>query len=299
MFCSLTNQTLTFALTVDEFRNAYPEHARPSYLKITTITITSKLKIRTGGRIDVNLVKLFFEKEPKIVFRRADRGDTTGPFEWRIQPSKKKGNFFNQVSLEHFNGYSLKSVKLFPNGSVQIAGCADLLDVKRTITQLGMLLTEIYMGAVIVQPEEFDVQLINSNFSLNKNLDLRAVRRHFEAYSDIFDVSFDPDRYSACKIKWKPYSDSPKRITGSVFTSGRIILTGAINLKQLCHAYNQMTDMLVGGWRTDLVVESTGPREIEVFDQHMGYKISELVPYLRARGFRSWVGTSEDRKIKF
>lgn len=299
-FCALTNQTLAFALTVDEFRRVYPVDKRPSYIKITTMTITSKVKIRTGGRVDVEQVKLFFEREPTVTYKRTDREGETGPFEWRIQePKKANKSFFNQVSLEHFNGYSVKSVKLFPNGSVQIAGCADLLDAKRTITQLGMLLREVYYDGVIVQPEEFDVQLINSNFSLNQNLDLRAVRRHFESYAEVFDVSFDPDRYSACKVKWKPYKDSPKRITGSIFSTGRIILTGATNLKQLCHAYNQIADMLLGGWRTDLIVQSAETREIEVFDQHMGYKMSELVTWLRARGFRSWVHTKEDRKIKF
>lgn len=299
-FCSLTNQTLAFALTVDEFRQKFPPSSRPSYLKVTTMTITSKIGIRAGGRLDVDRIKRFFENGAIHRFKRVDREGNAKPFEWNEQkPKHNKIAFFNQVSLEHFNGYSLKAIKIFPNGSVQIAGCADLLDAKRTITQLGTLLREIYGAIVDVRPENFDVQLINSNFSLNRHLDLRAVMHHFQCYPEIFDVTFDPDRYSACKIKWKPYLDTPKAVTASVFSTGRVIITGATNLKQLCHAYHQIADMLVGGHRSDLVTETTKPKEIELFDQYMGYKMSDLVPWLRARGFRSWVGTSEERKIKF
>jgi hypothetical protein len=54
--------------------------------------------------------------------------------------------------------------------------------------------------------------MINSNFSLNYNINLMKLPTGSSEYDDIFKVSFEPDRYSAVKIKFKP-SEDMKEIT--------------------------------------------------------------------------------------
>ena len=88
-----------------------------------------------------------------------------------------------------------------------------------------------------VPVDSFRVVMINSNFSLNYNINLMKVADWFEEYDDIFKVSFEPDRYSAVKIKFKP-SEDMKEITTSIFSTGKIIITGAETLKEIAFAYN-------------------------------------------------------------
>jgi hypothetical protein len=90
---------------------------------------------------------------------------------------------------------------VFPNGSIQVAGCCDLFDCKRIITQLTYIFKTFLDIDHDIPEDSFRVVMINSNFSLNYNINLHVVSNWFEEYSDIFKVSFEPDRYSAVKIK--------------------------------------------------------------------------------------------------
>jgi hypothetical protein len=53
----------------------------------------------------------------------------------------------------------------------------------------------------------------------------------------MFDVSFNPERYSAVKIKFKPRPDM-KQVTASVFSTGKVIVTGAETLREIVFAYD-------------------------------------------------------------
>ena len=80
------------------------------------------------------------------------------------------------------------------------------------------------LGKEYIIPEDtFRVVMINSNFSLNKNLNLLQTAQKFES---VFKTSFEPDRYSAVKVKFRP-SEDMKEITTSIFSTGKIIITGA------------------------------------------------------------------------
>jgi len=285
-FSSLANSSFSFLLTIDAFREKFPkEFAKPSFLKITTMTITSKLNVDPTFRLDTQKIKDRLARYGTMRLRRVERTGV-GPLEWTLQ----ENNFMNQLTLVHFNGYSTKSVKVFPNGSVQVAGCSDLFDARRVITQLRWLFRRVLR--IAIEPDDFTVAMINSNFSLNHTLNLNEVTEHFLSYPRVFSTSFDPDRYSAVKVKWRPFDES-REITASVFSSGKIIVTGATTLKQIAHAYHQITDTINA--RPDLRVSRT--EEVELFENFLGYDARELVPFLKARGYRSWIDTTEDRKI--
>src|SRR5210317_269457 len=284
MYSSIANNSFSYLLTLDEMRNALPEEIRPSWVKITTITMVSSF----NKDIDIKKLRSVFERIGSYKMRRM--GTNTEGFEWKLKPT----TFYNQVTLTYHDSYSTKSVKVFPNGSIQVAGCCDLFDCKRIITQL-IYIFKMFLGLDInVSTDAFRVVMINSNFSLNYNINLMKVADWFEEYQDIFKVSFEPDRYSAVKIKFKPAEDM-KEITCSIFSTGKIIITGAETLKEIAFGYNVIVSHI--NERMDLRVAPT--QEKDLFDDYHGYKVNDLISVLRQRGYKSWLLTTENRQINF
>jgi len=69
-------------------------------------------------------------------------------------------------------------------------GCCDIFDCKRIITQLVYIFKTFLNLDVNIPLDSFRVVMINSNFSLNHNVNLMEVTRWFERYSDIFQRIF-------------------------------------------------------------------------------------------------------------
>jgi hypothetical protein len=133
MYSQIANNTFSYILTLAEFRAAIPEEFRPSWVKITTITMVSSL----SEKVDIHKFRDRMEKLESVKLRMSDRA--SDGFEWKLKPT----TFYNQVTLGYQDPYSTKSVKVFPNGSIQVAGCSDLFDCKRIITQLIYLLKNV------------------------------------------------------------------------------------------------------------------------------------------------------------
>ena len=284
MYSSIANNSFSYLLTLDEMRNALPEEIRPSWVKITTITMVSSFI----QEIDIKKLRDIFERIGSYKMRR--KGTNTDGFEWKLKPT----TFYNQVTLTYNDTYSTKSVKVFPNGSIQVAGCCDLFDCKRIITQL-VYIFKTFLGLEVKLPvDSFRVVMINSNFSLNYNINLMKVADWFESYSDIFKVSFEPDRYSAVKIKFKPAHEM-KEITCSIFSTGKIIITGAETLKEIAFAYNIINQHI--NENPEIRVSRT--EDTDVFDVFLGYKCEPLIHHLKEKGFNSWVKTITNRQINF
>lgn len=284
MYSTIANNSFSYLLTIDEFRKALPEDLKPSWIKITTITMVSSFV----QNINIKRLRRIFEEIGTYKMKRS--GSNTPGFEWKLKPT----TFYNQVTLTYHDSYSTKSVKVFPNGSVQVAGCCDLFDCKRIITQL-IHIFKVFLNLEIKVPvDSFRVVMINSNFSLNYNINLIKVADWFENYNDIFKVSFEPDRYSAVKIKFKPAHEM-KEITCSIFSTGKIIITGAETLKEIAFAYNIINQHI--NEKPDIRVSRT--EDTDVFDIFLGYRCDPFVKHLKDKGFKSWVKTITNRQINF
>ena len=285
MYSTIANNSFSYLLTLDEFRRGLPEETRPSWIKITTITMVSSFV----QNIDIKKLRHIFETLESFKLRRCGT-KSDGGFEWKLKPT----TFYNQVTLTYHDSYSTKSVKVFPNGSIQVAGCCVLFDCKRIITQLTYIF-ETFLGMEMNVPvDSFRVVMINSNFSLNYNVNLLRVANHFENHNDIFKVSFEPDRYSAVKIKFKPAQDM-KEITTSIFSTGKIIITGAETLKEIAFAYNIINQHI----NDDDQIRVSRTTETDVFDIFLGYRCEPMIENLRAKGFHSWLQTITNRQINF
>lgn len=273
----------SYLLTMDEIRSTFPDEHKPSFIKLTTITMISQIE----REIDIEKIRKYFSKNKKIVLRK--KNTKHSGFEWRI----KHTEFYNQVTLTYEDCYSKKSIKLFPNGSIQVAGCCDVYDCKKIIIQLAYIF-KLVLDFDDIPRDNFRIVLINTNFSLNYSLNLFNVVDVFSNYEDVFTVSFDPDRYSAVLIKFKPASDM-KRITASIFSTGRIILTGAETLKEIVFGY-QIINQLIYSIKEKIKVSKTDTSDI--FDVFSGYTIGDWVSFLKKKKFTSWAFTRSNLKIE-
>ena len=284
MYSQIANTTFSYLLTLDKFRNELPEEHRPSWVKVTTITMVSKFL----DSIDIQKLRNRLSEMGTIKIKT--KNSKFGGFEWKLKNTK----FYNQVTIGYVDGYSTKSIKVFPNGSVQVAGCSNLFDCNLVIKQLSYLLKVVLNIKNDIPTNSFRVVMINTNFSLNYNINLIELYNHFLS-EKIFNVTFDPDRYSAVKIKFKPASDM-KQVTVSIFGTGRIIVTGAETLKEICYAYNIINRHILG--KSDKIKVSR-TSQVETFDTFMGYKTEELVKKLQEKGFRPWGYTATNHQINF
>ncbi len=283
MRSSVANTTFSYIQTLAAFRNAMPVEHRPSWVKITTITMVSKAL----DDIDIHTLRDRMERLGSVFIKRA--GTKGEGLEWKLKPT----TFYNQITLTYRDMYSTKSVKVFPNGSIQVAGCSDLFDCRRVIGQLTLLIKTILGHENEIKTEDFRVVMINSNFSLNYNINLFATAEHF-ANEPLFNVTFDPDRYSAVKIKFKPAADM-KQVTTSIFSTGKIIVTGAETLKEIVYAFNIINQHIMTN--DDIKVEKV--ENPDKFDVILGYKIENLIDFLNKKGVKSWTYVTTNPKINF
>lgn len=285
---TIANNTFSYLLTLDEFRKDIREDYRPSWVKLTTITMISKFQ----KNIDIEKMRRRFRHENIEGKIRIGKDSGSPGWLWNL----KVTTFYNQITLAYTDKFSTKSIKIFPNGSIQVAGCTDLFDCRRIISQLSYIFNIFTDENCIAPIDTFRVVMINSNFSLNYNINLLKVSRHFSNFPDVFRVSFEPDKYSAVKIKFKP-ADDMKEITTSVFGTGKIIITGAETLKEVVYAYNIINDTI-----NDIQGVRVSPCDIskkELFEIFSGYKVDKLVKYLKEKGFKSWKLTTKNRQINF
>jgi TATA-box binding protein (TBP) (component of TFIID and TFIIIB) len=214
---------------------------------------------------------------------------TSEGFEWKMKDS----DFYNQITIGYKDQYSTKSIKVFPNGSVQIAGCADLFDCSRVIRQLSVVFKQVLDLDNIISSDSYRVVMINTNFSINHNVNLIKIADHFARFG-VFNVTFEPDRYSAVKIKFKP-ADDMKEVTTSIFSTGKIIVTGAETLKEIAFAYNIINQHLNS--EPGLKVSKTAVTD--TFDIVMGYKFTDWVQTLQDKNFKPWTFTRTNPPILF
>jgi TATA-box binding protein (TBP) (component of TFIID and TFIIIB) len=131
---------------------------------------------------------------------------------------------------------------------------------------------------------------------LNWHINLMRTADHFEKYSDVFKVSFEPDRYSAVKVKFKPAEDM-KEVTTSIFSTGKVIITGAETFKEIAFAYNIINQHI--NTEPSIRVKRVPSEKFEIFDTLSGANIKDIVQKLKGMNINSWKRTIVNRQINF
>jgi TATA-box binding protein (TBP) (component of TFIID and TFIIIB) len=249
----------------------------PSWVRITTITMCSKFL----EDIDLPKFRENFKKLETVIVRR--KGSKFGGFEWKMADTA----FYNQVTIGYRDAYSRKSIKIFPNGSIQVAGCSDLFDCRRILRQLSFILKVVLGREHNIPVDEVSVKMINTNFSLNSSVNLMKIITALGSTANEddlikerkmpvgkFKVTYDPDRYSAVKVKFVPGPDM-KQVTASIFSTGKIIVTGAQTLQEIAQAFSILNHNL-----RDPAIYIAPVAVPETFDTILGAKFEEWVEVL-------------------
>ena len=89
-----------------------------------------------------------------------------------------------------------------------------------------------------------------------------------------------------------------KEITTSIFSTGKIIITGAETLKEIAFAYNIIVSHILEH-KKSLITTDIDPLKKEVFDVASGYNINDIIKEARNLGQKSWVDTIKNKQINF
>ena len=280
MYDQVANNTFSYILTLKEMKDNHPSADITSFPKLITITLVAdaKTSIDTG---------VFMSKMKEIgELKICTKGKNHEPFVWAARSTE----FYNQVTLSCTDKMSTKSIKIFSNGSIQIAGCADLFDCCRCIQQIGLIIYKI-MG-IEVDISTFRICMINANFQFNRSINLRECSKHFSSHP-MFKTNFSEDKYAAVKIKFKP-SEDMKIMTASIFGTGKVILSGAQTLKEIAFGYNTLIQYI---HTSDRVLEEQ-QADTNMFTTVMGHDIDDCVKNLDTK-FLSWKFTYKNNPISF
>lgn len=193
-----------------------------------------------------------------------------------VEEMYKKRRFDNAISgyYQTRDGYC-PSVKIFKNGSIQMTGVKTIEDGKLLNKQVFETMRRVISEhpEVVQYPEaiacgEFHVRLINSDFSIPYHI--RRKDLHQLLISDDYNntSSFQPGTYPGVKLQyfWNPSAGKVdgrctckckcfgkgdgtgeglcKKITISIFESGKILITGAIEFRQIDDAYRYICEIL-------------------------------------------------------
>jgi TATA-box binding protein (TBP) (component of TFIID and TFIIIB) len=270
-------ETFDYILKLNEIRRNFigrQSHPDPSWIRITTITMCSSF----DQKIDLVKFREGFQANGPIRLRNS--GSKFEGFEWNLaEPKKnKKGSFYNCVVIWCKDFYSTKNVKLFPNGSIHVAGCSsNTFNCWMVLKHVTWIVSKI-MGIENLQPQPPRIAMINTNFSLNKQVNIKRVIAYFKS-NPKFKVTFHPESYSGVKVAFAP-EKGMKEVTTSIFSTGRVIVTGAQALNEIVMAYKTINEGFASS------IEMFGdklPPKPETFNAIMGATFEEWVRVLNEK----------------
>lgn len=242
--------------------------------RISTITANGDI----GSHVDLDI---FFENIRLV--EPGTRGFVWASYKGRKGVHPKTGsstngverkNFDNQATVVYYIAPSYSpNIKLFRNGNIQMTGVKRPEDGEWMIQEVAKELSAIARNhpSVLKTPEtllpqRFKIRMINSDFAL----DYRVRRKELhQIMMDEYDLitSYDPSSYPAakCIYFWNQKNTTQgtcscgrpcygsgdgngdgdcKKVTISVFQSGKILITGATSYQQIDDAYEFINGIL-------------------------------------------------------
>lgn len=258
-------ETLEYIRRLIALKETCPKET--SWIRITTITMMAR---KVTGNMDPQKVREKLKQLGDIQVRQKDSGRV---YTWKRIKSKRGVSFYNSVSIGYTDENSTKHVKLFTNGSVHVTGCSNLEDCKRVAKQLMVVLPKILDEEIECDYSRFEIVMMNTSFSMNVNLNLYKLVRHFATLPDV-DIKYDPGVYAAAMIKYKPEGCS-KKITANIFSTGNVIIAGAQNLGQVLEMYKMINEK---------IPDEVKMKPVEVprtFDRFMGCSFKDWKKYIQ------------------
>jgi len=168
------------------------------------------------------------------------------------------------------------SVKIFKNGTIQMTGLKNIDDGEKlhhlvfdTIKGIYKESKDAFESEPIFKEETFYVRMINSDFSVPYLIRRKELHHLLISEKCQNSCSFQPGTYPGVKLQyfWNPViglkngickcteakcfgkgngngHGECKKVTVSIFESGKILITGATNFEQINEAYNYICGVL-------------------------------------------------------
>lgn len=199
-------------------------------------------------------------------------------------------SFFNQSTIvlrRKINegtpdeGWKEVNVKLFANGGIQMTGVTSDTFARESIEWLLDIIKSLPESpfAESASIDKFSVQLINTDYALNKFINQDALHKLLINEYNLFSM-LEKTIYQGVNTKFFYNTNNPgkgicqcehfckgqgsgegegecKRITMSIFRTGRIIITGAREIKQIEAAYDFLNKVFDKHYKTVLYEPNT------------------------------------------
>ena len=182
--------------------------------------------------------------------------------------SKNNGKFYNSLIFNWHTKYQKKtvvSVKIFPNGKVQIAGVATIKSCAYIIRKINNKCKEFYEDKETAKISNVKIAMINSDFKINNIVNLTNFCELLSNYSiqsngNFLSIVYQPIKYPAINTKFicdtnkehyyehiykfslkKKYD---KSVSIMLFRSGSIIITGGNNLNDYLFTHKYLLNLI-------------------------------------------------------
>jgi len=203
---------------------------------------------------------------------------TRGVYPKKKRKSKKnkmkKNRFDNQVTIICENNGNMPNIKIFKNGNIQLTGIKKIEDTEFIVNNIIYNIVDNYQ--LNLKYQNFKIRMINTDFKLycDSNLSigfgLKRKEIHKLLISDLYKnkCSFQPGIYQGVKLEyfWNKCNhlkngicscpkhcygkgkgeniNECKKVTGALFESGSILITGGVSFEQVNETYNYICNFL-------------------------------------------------------
>lgn len=251
--------------------------------RVSTITANGHIGTSVQQAVFFEHLKLVDLESDESGFIWVEWGEeqSRGVFPKKRRKANRK-IFDNQVTVIYkmATGY-MPNVKLFRNGNIQMTGIRTVEDgnlmiermveeVRRihqsgAMSQVGEEMKAIVEDAAALRGRDFTIRMINSDFSVPYKIRRKELHRILiDEYGN--KCSFQPETYPGVKLQYfwneaypkqhgcchcpslcfgkKDVNSHCKKVTVSIFQSGKILITGATTFKQVDDAYQYITEVL-------------------------------------------------------
>lgn len=237
---------------------------KPTDLRISTMTICCSLNTNVNQNELYPIIKIHTDYNEDTIYQEPIIVGIK--FQNRIVGYFKNNNnvtFFNSITLNMFINHGYVNLKLFDNGQIQMTGVNNEDVGKKCIDKTISLLNS---NKSVIDKEivlsNYKIALINSDYDCGFSIQ-RDVLYDLLLNDIKLSVTYEPENYPGVKIQYfwnntktgicnckvkcvgKGNNDmNCKKVTISVFQSGKIIITGAKSLEKLHDAYNFANNIL-------------------------------------------------------
>ena len=196
----------------------------------------------------------------------------------KVYVSKNNGKFYNSLIFNWHTKYQYKtvvSVKIFPNGKVQIAGLANIKSCAYIMRKVLNKCRDYFKDKESAKIDNVKIAMINSDFKLSNALNLTNLceilsENSVETNGNLLSIVYQPIKYPAINSKFicNKYLESynnhiykhamkkkfDKTISILIFRSGSIIITGGNDINDYLEVYNYILNLIKSNFKNLLII---------------------------------------------